>query len=711
VADSPCIPMRRLLRLAATTAGLLAPFAPLAVLALPRPALAHVVRVVVDRREDVAGGAPFGAAGAYERLTGRVFFAFDPANPHDRQIVDLDRAARNAAGEVEAWAEFVLLRPKDPARASGVTLVDVVNRGNMTVGVFHLNARRDLPPDSAGFYGDALLLRRGLTIVMLGWQWDILPGAGPLHFHPPVARDPSASSGQASARPITGLVRSDVTVDAPTRTIPLGHRVGTSQALGYAVADLDDRAAVLTARTGPLAPRAVVARSAWRLAREDSTGRVVDDPRSVYMAAGFEPGKIYEVIYRAQDPVVVGTGLAAVRDMISYLKYDSASIAPTRWGIAYGVSQTGRFLRHFLYEGFNTDERGRRAFDGIFAHTAGAGRGSFNHRFAQPSRDAQPYSTFFYPTDVFPFTSPAETDPLTGARDGLRTHAPQGAPPKVFYVDGGYEYWGRAASLTHTTVDGVRDVGFLPTERRYVISGAQHSSPAPFPPADEARIAASSPSGQAPPAFRGDPLDQRLALRALLAALVEWVAAGRAPPPSTYPTRRAGALTSADSVRFPAIPGVAPARVPYRPHRLDLGADWRRGIVGREPPRVGAPYAVLVPHVDSLGNDRGGIRSVELRVPLATYFPWQLRGPGRAAPERLVSFQGTFVPLPRTEAERSRTGDPRASIERLYGTRDAFLGRVDAAGRELVAERFLLADDLAAARARMASTWDWIMAR
>jgi hypothetical protein len=433
--------------------------------------------------------------------------------------------------------------------------------------------------------------------------------------------------------------------------------------------------------------------------------RIVDDPRSLYMAAGFQPGKIYEVVYRAQDPVVVGTGLAAVRDMISYLKHDSTSIAPTRWGIAYGVSQTGRLLRHFLYQDFNTDEEGRPAFDGIFAHTAGAGRGSFNHRFAQPSRDAQPYSTFFYPTDLFPFTSPEEVDPRTGARDGLRTHAPSAsAPPKVFYVDGGYEYWGRAASLTHTTVDGRRDVGFLPTERRYVISSAQHSSPAPFPPPDEARI-----DGGA--AWRGDPLDQRLALRALLLALVDWVKDGREPPASAYPTRQARLLTTVDSVHRPAVPGVALARVPYQPHRIDLGAGWSKGIIDREPPTIGAPYAVLVPRVDSLGNDLGGIRSVELRVPLATYFPWSLRLGAPAGRDRLASFRGTFVPLPRTEAERRRTGDPRPSIERLHGTRDAFLGHVDAAVADLVAERFLLAEDAPAARARMASTWDWIMSR
>jgi len=196
-------------------------------LVAPSAAEARVVRVVIDSRETIAGGAPFGAAGAYERITGLVFFAFDPANPHDRQIVDLSRAPRNAHGEVEAWSEFVMLRPVDRSRASGVTLLDVVNRGGMTVGVFHLGANRESSPDSAAYYGDALLLRRGMTIVMLGWQWDILPGAPGLHFHAPVAG--------SAAHPITGLVRSDITVDAPTHTIPLGHVVGGSLALAYPV--------------------------------------------------------------------------------------------------------------------------------------------------------------------------------------------------------------------------------------------------------------------------------------------------------------------------------------------------------------------------------------------------------------------------------------------------------------------------------------------
>jgi hypothetical protein len=184
---------------------------------------------------------------------------------------------------------------------------------------------------------------------------------------------------------------------------------------------------------------------------------------------------------------------------------------------------------------------------------------------------------------------------------------------------------------------------------------------------------------------------------------------GREPPPATYPTLAAGMLVRVDSLVRPAIPGVALARVPYQPYRLDFGPRWRQGIVDREPPGVGAPYTILVPRVDSLGNDLGGIRSVELRAPLATYFPWQLRTGLPAATDRLVSFAGTFVPLPRTEAERTQRGDPRPSLERLYGSRDAYLARVDAAARALVAERFLLPEDTTAAHARLAATWDWIM--
>ncbi|HCU11856.1 MAG TPA: hypothetical protein DGB72_07015, partial [Gemmatimonadetes bacterium] len=357
---------------------------------LAAPAAARVVRVEILTRSDIAGA--FGNAGIYERITGRVYFAFDPNNPENRKIVDLDLAPRNSAGEVEAVSEFVMLRPKDLARSADLAVIDIVNRGGITTFIFNLGRNGAASPQSAEFYGDALLMKRGVTIVALAWQWDVPPGGSALHFQAPPA-------GSAE-RPITGLVRSDITIDSATISIPLGHSLAPT--LAYPVADENDPSNVLTVRDDPVGPRTVVPRSEWRFAR-DSGGTVVSDPRWVYMSGGFAPGRIYEVVYRAKDPVVVGAGLAAVRDMMSYLKYDPSAVAHVRYGIGYGVSQTGRFIRHFLYQGFNTDEKGRVAFDGFFAHTAGAGRGSFNHRFAQPSRDAQPYSTFFYPTDVFPF--------------------------------------------------------------------------------------------------------------------------------------------------------------------------------------------------------------------------------------------------------------------------------------------------------------------
>ena len=646
---------------------------------------ARVVRVQILSRADIAG--TFGTAGIYERVTGRVYFAFDPSNRENRRIVDLDLAPRNASGEVEAWSEFVMLRPKDPARAADVAVIDIVNRGGMTTFVFNLGRNATASPETAGFYGDALLMNRGVTIVALGWQWDVGPGATTLHFNAPAV-------GSAT-NPITGIVRSDITVETATMSIPLGHSLASTVA--YPVADANDPANVMTVRDDPTGRRDTIPRSDWRFAY-DKGGATVDDPRWVYMPRGFEPGKIYEVVYRAKDPVVVGAGLAALRDMISYLKYDPAAIARVKYGIGYGVSQTGRLIRHFLYQGFNTDERGRSAFDGFFVHTAGAGRGSFNHRFAQPSRDAQPYSTFFYPTDLFPFTSLPTTDAATGRRGGLRENVRGSASTKVFYVDGGYEYWGRAASLAHTTPDGKRDVGFLDSERRYVISSAQHSSPGAWPVSSDAKIAGTN-------AYRSDPLDQRLALRALMSALLDWVSAAKSPPPSRYPTLASGNLVSVGDNRFPVIPGLAIARIPYQPYRLELGRRWENGIIDIEPPRLGAPYPVMVSRVDSIGNDLGGIRSVELLVPLATYFPWQLRTGMAAGTDRLISFRGTFIPLPKTEADRAATRDSRPSIEALYSSRANFTARLDSAITSLITERFLLPGDAGAARARMLDVW------
>ena len=259
--------------------------------------------------------------------------------------------------------------------------------------------------------------------------------------------------------------------------------------------------------------------------------------------------------------------------------------------------------------------------------------------------------------------------------------------------------WGRAASLTHTTVDGRTNLGFTSSERRYVIASAQHSSPAAFPPSANAR-------DEDKPSYRGNVLDQRLVLRALMAALCNWVSKDAAPPASRYPA--IAELRQPADVKFPSMPGVEMARTPAQPYRVDYGWRWKDGIIDAEPPRLGAPYIVLVPAVDAAGNDAAGIRSIELRVPLATYFPWHLRTASPAGRDRLMSFTGTFIPFPRTEVERRDRGDSRESIEQRYAGRDAFLARVEDAAKAMVSERVLLPEDLTAARARMAETWDWI---
>ncbi len=667
-----------------------------AIVAIPASARAHVVRVQINSRSLIGGGYAFGSAGAYERITGRVFIELDPRNPHDTAIVDLSRAPRDARGNVDASADFVMLRPVTPRAGGGVALVEVVNRGigGATLSTFGRDARRNASPDSAAYYGDAMLLRMGVTVVFLGWQFDTPNIPGALKLYAPVATD--------RGFPITGLVRADWTVDEPSTTLPLGHRVANLEAPGYPVDDPNAPVNVLTMRDSEAAPRITVPRESWRFAR-DTGGRAIDDSTHIYMSGGFKAGKIYELVYEARNPVVVGTGLAMVRDFISYMKYDPASIAPVKFGMAYGVSQTGRFLRHFVYQGFNTDEAGRTAYDGLFVHTAGAGRGGFNHRFAQPSRDAQPYTTFFYPVDIFPFTSRTETDPVTGSQDGLLTHDADPAHlPKIFYVDGGYEYWGRAASLVHTTPDGTRDVEFFPNERRYVIASAKHSSPSSFPPSDAAKIPGT-------PAYRGDPLQLRFATRALFHALFDWVVSGTEPPASTYPTIARQTLVAPDSVRYPRIPGLPVARHPHDVYRLYFGPRWNQGIIDYEPPRLGAQYPVLVTQVDSLGNDDDGIRSIELLAPLATYFPWQLRTGMAGGSDRLFSFDGTFVPLPKTEAARRAAGDSRPSLERLYGTQDAYLAQARTAANRLVAERFLLPEDVDAAMELAAREWGWVM--
>lgn len=657
----------------------------IAVLLVAAPAYADVVRVDVRARADLLAGKPFGAAGPYEKLSGTIVFAVDPLNPANRIITDIERAPRNAAGKVEFSSDFYVIKPKDPGRGNGTVLYEVSNRGGKGLLGFFNFAAASLDPQTAEQFGDGFLLEQGFTLLWVGWQFDPPLREGLVRVHAPIAR-------QADGRPIQGLVRSDFVTVETSRQASLADRDHEA----YAVARPNDPDGVLTVRDTVEGPRRTIPRSEWQF---------TDDGRSVRMAAGFEPKKIYEAVYTAQDPPVVGVGPAAVRDTISRLKYGSIAelgFAPgaIRRAVGFGISQSGRFLRTYLYYGFNEDEAHRKVFDGVMAHVAGGGRGSFNHRFAQPSRDGHPYLNFFYPTDIFPFTDLPQRDPETGVEDGLLTHA--GGlrfQPNVFYTNTSYEYWGRAASLIHTTVDGRKDMPLPDNVRVYLLAAGQHGV-ATFPP--------SRTIGQQ----MNNPLDYRWVMRTLLTSMNRWVSDGALPPPSAYPRIDDGTLVSPDTLRFPALPSVTVPTTPHRAYHSDYGPQFvSHGIVSKEPPAIGSAFPILVPQVDADGNELAGIRVPELAVPVATYAGWNLFNERSGPTDVLSSMQGSFIPLARTRAERERTRDPRRSVEERYPSRDRYLSRIAAAAASLVSKGYLLKADVTRIVAQAATRWDYVSAR
>jgi len=575
-----------------------------------------------------------------EKVIGKVHFAVDPTNPHDAVIVDLDKAPRNAAGEVEFSADFYEIRPK--SGGNGTLFVEISNRGGKAFV-------STLDPQSEADIRDRFLFDRGYTVAWIGWQFDVRPEANRLRLYAPVATG------------ITGRVRSDFVVEKPADEHTVSHViVGTIGGTGYPAMNVSDRSNVLTERDAPTATRRTIPRSKWRFV----------DPMTIHLDGGFVPGKIYEVIYTAKDPAIVGCGLAAVRDFVSWSKYVPNAIIGSKRAYGFGISQSGRFLRHFLYQGFNADEQGRQVFDAIDAHVAGSGRGSFNHRFAQPSRDSEPLSPLFYPNDLFPFTDLPQQDTLSGRTEGLLDKAiAEKVIPKIFYTNTSYEYWSRGESLCHTTVDGTADFPIPPTSRIYFIAGVAHV-PGPFPPKKENTQNLANPMTYWPP------------LHALWDALDAWVRDGTEPPPSNIPHISDGTLVRAAdlAVKSPATP--------YEVYKMDLGPDWPRGIVS-EPPQVSGAYPTLVPQVGPDGNELAGIRQPRVAVPLARYTGWNLRDPSIGFPQTRQNFLGSYIPF---------AANP-------YRDENDYLGRYTAATLKLIDERFMVPEDLNATLRMGVAEW------
>ena len=652
-----------------------------ALAAATAPADARVLRITVERREPVLGGRPFGLAGAYETLVGAVEFALDPSHTRNQAVVDLDRANRNPQGEVVFSADFYLIKPVDFARGNGRLYYEVPNRGGKGILRRLQYARSSLDPREEADFGDGWLMRQGFTLAWMGWQWDVPEQPGLLRLRAPVASD--------GPRPITGLVRAVVLLDERKAQAALGDRGH----IAYPAVDPGGPESRLYVRDHRLDPPQLVPRKRWRFV----------DATTVALDSGFEPGRLYEVVYKSRDPRVAGCAFTATRDLVSFFKNDRTSANPltgTAVAYAHGISQSGRFLRHFLYQGFNQDEEGRRVFDGVIAEVAGAGRGSFNHRFAQASRDGYQHWNILYPTDVFPYTDLPERDPESGASAGLLDRAiASGTAPKLFHVMSAFEYWNRAASLVHTDAAAAQDAPLAETSRVYFIASAQHG-PGSLPPSE----GGAGGNGGANPT---NPNDYRPALRALVHALDEWVTRGVEPPASRYPKLADGTLAPPERAGWPALRGVAFPLVRNEPARMDYGPDWVRGVITIEPPRVGAVFPALVPAVDADGNDRAGLRMPEIAVPLATQTGWNPRDPKTGAPDALAGVVGSYFPFARNRAAREASADPRPSIEERYPDRASYLGRIAEAALALQRERLLLAEDVPVVLERAAAHWDW----
>lgn len=618
---------------------------------------AAVSRIEIASRTMIAGGMAFGAAGAYEKITGRLTYAVDPADPANRRIVDLALAPRDAGGRVVFSGDFVLIKPLDPGRGNGRLLYGVNNRGNLVMLHGFNDAAWNNAPVSAADMGNGFLLRRGYTLLWSAWNWDVVAGGGRLRIDLPTATD--------GGRTITGPVAAEMIAGWPTDTLP----VAWGGSLGYPPADPTEPAATLSVRAAPGDRRRPLARRLWRfLAGGPGT------PVRLRLDGGFEPGQIYELVYTARDPRVVGLGLVAIRDAISFFRFAGApnplaGDGLPRAALIYGFSQSGRVIQHMLLEGLHVDEAGRGVFDAALIHGAGAGKGSFNHRFAQTTRHPSHHEDHLYPADVFPFTAKA------GLMDRARA---LGVVPHRFYLSAATEYWTRAASLLHTDAAAVGDVDPDPRARLYFLAGSGHG--------------VGFRTGRGRFANCPNPLDYRPLARALLVALDGWATQGRAPPDSVFPRIGDGSLGSvaAYGAAFPTIVGMRLPTGNLRPPRLDHGPRFAAtGIADRQPALPGAAYATLVPLPDADGLDRGGIRLPEVAVPLGTYLGWNLR---RDVPGRLGRWQGGFLPLAATAA--ARRGDPRRSLAERYRSEADFLQRTRAAAAGLARRRLLLAEDI-----------------
>jgi hypothetical protein len=697
-----------------------------------------ITRLLIQHRELFARGHEFPITGAYEKLVGKIYGEVDPKNRLNRVIVDLDKARRNRRGRVEYSSDLCILKPLDMARGNRKIFFDAPNRGSKRILSFLNDAPEANDPSTVEHAGNGFLMRQGYTIVWCGWQGDLLPIKNWLVLDVPIAT--------ANGTPIIKTVRTEIVVDEKgVRSQPLS---GDERVKSYQAASLDKSQASLTVREQSYGQRVPVPPSEWEFAicvKDLRTGKESIKPSSSHLClrSGFKPGHIYEFIYAAKDPLVLGLGFAVVRDLVSFLRYelkdtagnpsplvtprndfvasrkrrrrvmlnevkhlefstsnhdeilrlrlrmtnaarpgggvnDGAGLTGITHAYAWGRSQSGRYLRDFVYHGFNEDESHRKVFDAIAPHVAGGGRLYLNYEFARPVTSSQQHTNQLDP-ELFPHAYNIIKDAQTGRRDGILKRPK--TDPFVFHTQTSTEYWQKRGCLAHTDGTG-KDLQIPGNVRIYVIASAQHNSPFGSEPVKD--------DTQHPI----NPLPAGDVLRALMVALDLWVTKGILPPPSRYPNMRDHTLVSPNQIGFPKIPDVRFAALYNRQLFLDYGTEILRGKIAEHPPKTvgNGAYKILVPKVDQDGNDLAGIRLPKVEIPLGTYTGWNLRPRGLAEGE-LAGLLGSFIPFSKTNAARRKIGDPRLSIAERYLDRDDYVRQISCMARSLVEQRYLLPED------------------
>jgi hypothetical protein len=672
-----------------------------AVLALSVTAQARVTQIVItERTTPIFNGQSFGAAGQYERIRGTAAGEIDPNDRRNAVITDIQFAPRNARGHVEYSATFTIVKPVDMSKASGVMTYDVVNRSN------HLLNGPSAFLNIGGDPGDGFLYNQGDVLLWSGWQGDILPemlppGSPNESIRVPIAKNPDGSS-------ITGQVLSQFAyIPAGTTTQQLGRSssygdVGSAGGAGRTPVTLDTTQATLISmtsesQTGVRSGVVNIPSTDWAFA----DCRTVPfpgtaDPTRICLKNGFDPTLLYDLVYTAKDPLVLGVGMAAMRDVVSFFRYavndDAGAPNPlvnvVPHVIGYGISQSGRYLKNFLNLGFNEDEQGRKVWDAADADIPGA-QGQFNIRFANEGM----ISNLYDPGIEGPLWWADYTDTVRsrGTWGLLHRCTATNTCPLIFETYGGAEYWYGRGTVGIAGTTGVDDIPVPSNVRRYYMSGTTHGG------GGGRFVLAQPPVARC--MLASNPNPETETLRALYVALKAWLIQGIPPPPSAYPRVPDGTLVPATTAAmgYPAIPnspspdGVMNSLLDY-----DFGPDFRyndeSGVIAAPIAPVKQVIPTLAPKVDADGNEIAGVRSLLLRMPLGTYTGWNPYSTGPLKGQE-CTLAGGYVPFAITQAQRLASGDPRLSIEERYGTLGNYYLSALYQAKDLFRQRFLLVDD------------------